>query len=143
MFSKTSIIQKQPSRGVLRKRCPENMQEIYTMEKFWKVTLCQECSSVNLLQNFRPTFPKNTSRELLLIIGDWYSLKYASAMCFYCKVALMIKIFETQGLTIFYEKEAYISSFILLLIDVKRLKFCKCLCSLLFFLSACVWTLEL
>ena len=77
------IFQKQPVRGVLRKRCPENMQQIYRttpmrehkcdFNKFyWKfyfieITLRHRCSPVNLLHNFRTLFPKNTSDRLLLI----------------------------------------------------------------------------
>ena len=68
-------IQKQPSRGVLRKRCPENMQEIYRrtpMSKcdFSKVALQfrHGCSPVNLLHIFRTSFLKNTSGGLLLKI---------------------------------------------------------------------------
>ena len=48
-------------RGVLRKRCSENMQQIYS-----KITLRHGCSTVNLLHIFRTTFPKNTSEGLLL-----------------------------------------------------------------------------
>ena len=49
--------QKQPTRGVPRKRCSENMQQI---------TLRDGCSPVNLLHIFRTPFLKNTSGRLLL-----------------------------------------------------------------------------
>ena len=65
--------QKQPSRGVLIKRCCESMQQIYwrtPMSKcdFKKVafTLRHGCFSVNLLHIFRTPSPKNTSGRLLL-----------------------------------------------------------------------------
>ena len=55
--------------GVLRKRCAENMQQIYRrtpMPKcdFYKVaeiTLRHGCSPVNLLHIFRTLFPRNIS----------------------------------------------------------------------------------
>ena len=65
--------QKQPSRGVLRKRCSENMQQIYRRTpipkgdvNFIEISLRYGCSPVNLLHIFRTPFPKNTSRWLLL-----------------------------------------------------------------------------
>ena len=76
--------QKQPSRGVLRKRCSENIQEIYratSMPKymisikllcnFLEITLRDRYSPVNLLHIFRPPFPKNTSGRLLLKSASW------------------------------------------------------------------------
>ena len=70
--------QKQPPRGVPRKRSTENMQKIYrrtTMLKFdfnkvakqlyWNRTLAW-LSPVNLLHIFRTPFPENTSERLLL-----------------------------------------------------------------------------
>ena len=59
------IIQKQPSRGVLKKRCFENMQQIYR-SNFIEIKLRHRCSPVNLLRIFRTPFPKNTSGRLLL-----------------------------------------------------------------------------
>ena len=53
-------IQKQPPRGVLKKRCSENMQKI--------LALRHGCSPVNLLHIFRTPFPRNTSGWLLLYI---------------------------------------------------------------------------
>ena len=62
-------LEKYPSRGVFKKRCSENMLQIYrrtSMPKcyFNKVTeiiLRHGCSPVNLQHNFRTRFPKNTS----------------------------------------------------------------------------------
>ena len=74
-----SLYQKQPSSGVLRKRCSENMQQIYSrtpMSKcdfnkvacnFIEVTFWHGCSSVNFPQIFRTPFPKNASGRLLLL----------------------------------------------------------------------------
>ena len=63
--------QKQPSRGVPRKRCPEDMQQIYRRTPMPKcliieITLRHGCSPVNLLHILRIPFPRNTSRWLLL-----------------------------------------------------------------------------
>ena len=74
-----SLTQKQPSRGVLRKRCSENMQQIYRRKpmlkcdcnkvatKFIEITLRHGCSPVKLLHIFRTLFSKNTSGRLLLL----------------------------------------------------------------------------
>ena len=65
-----SCYQKQPSRGVLRKRCFENMQQSYRttpmQSNFSEITLWHWCSPVSLLHIFRTPFPKNTSGWLLL-----------------------------------------------------------------------------
>ena len=73
-------IQKQPSRGVLVKRCSENTQQIYKRtpipkcdfnkiaSNFIESTLRYDCSFVNLLHIFRTIFLKNTSGGLLLDI---------------------------------------------------------------------------
>ena len=75
-------IQKQPPRRVLKKRCSQNMQQIYRrtpMPKcdfnkvgllcnFIEITLWHGCSPVNLLHIFRTPFTKNTSGRLLLYI---------------------------------------------------------------------------
>ena len=82
-------LEKYPSRGVFKKRCSENMLQIYrrtSMPKcyFNKVTeiiLRHGCSPVNLQHNFRTRFPKNTSWERLLlklqyILSDTFYLQY-------------------------------------------------------------------
>ena len=74
-------IQKQPSRGVLIKRCSENMQQIYIREhpcrsvisiklksKIIEITLRHGWSPVDLLYIFRTSFPKNTSGGLLFYL---------------------------------------------------------------------------
>ena len=91
LFIDNILIQKQPPIGVPRKRCSENMQQIYRRTplpkcNFNKVALhqCQsvisiklfcsfieialrlKCSPVNLPHYFRTPFPKNTSEGLLL-----------------------------------------------------------------------------
>ena len=67
--------QKQPSRGVLRKRCSENMPQIYRttpmpripmLSNFIEIALRHGSSPGNLLHIFRTTFPKKTSGWLLL-----------------------------------------------------------------------------
>ena len=77
-------IQKQPCRGVLRKRCFENMQEIYRRTPmpecdFSKVALqlYWNCTSVWVFSSkfaayFQNIFSKNTSGRLLLkILTKW------------------------------------------------------------------------
>ena len=56
-------IQKSP-RGVLRKRCSENMQQIYKRAPMPKSDFIKS-SPVNLLHIFRTPFPKNASGLLL------------------------------------------------------------------------------
>ena len=75
---KTFQLPRQLSRGVLKKRCSENMQQIYrrapvpkcdfnkVTSSVIKITLRHGCSPVNLLHNFRKAFPKDTSGRLLL-----------------------------------------------------------------------------
>ena len=54
--------QKQPFRGVLRKRCFESMQQIYRKTPTLKHDFNKVgCSLVNLPHIFRTAFPKNTS----------------------------------------------------------------------------------
>ena len=70
--------QKQPYIGALKKRCFENIPQIYrrtSMPKcdfneilcnFIEIALWHGCSPVNLLHVFRTPFPRNTSGWLLL-----------------------------------------------------------------------------
>ena len=74
------FLQKQPSRGILRKRCSENMEQIYmrtTVPMFdfnklatqlFEFAYRHGCPPVNLLHNFWTSFPKNTSEGLLLLL---------------------------------------------------------------------------
>ena len=77
------IAQKQPPKGVPRKRCSENMQQIYRripipkcdfnkvalqLCNFIEIALRHGCSPVNLLHVFRTPFLKNISQWLLLIV---------------------------------------------------------------------------
>ena len=59
------LMQKQRSRSVFRKRCSENMQQIY-MRIPISNGVRHGCSPVNLLRIFRTHFLKNTSERLLL-----------------------------------------------------------------------------
>ena len=80
MKTTSSEFQKQPPRGVLRKRCSENMQQIYrrtSMPKcdfnkvasnFIEIAVRHECSPIN----FKTLFPKNTSGRLLLEFSNIY-----------------------------------------------------------------------
>ena len=58
--------QKQPSRGVLRKRCSENMQQVCSRAPMPKCEKVHGCSPVNLLHLFRTPLLKNTIEGLLL-----------------------------------------------------------------------------
>ena len=79
------LIQKQPFRGVLMKKCSENIQEINrrspmpkcdfnkVVNNFIKITLRHGCSPVSLVYILRTPFPKNISGELFLFIRyNWY-----------------------------------------------------------------------
>ena len=73
-----SSFQKQPPRGVPRKRCSVNMQQFYRItpmpkcdfnkaaSNFIEITLGHGCSPVNLLHIYRTPFLRNTSGWLLL-----------------------------------------------------------------------------
>ena len=61
--------QKRPSRDVPRERCSKNTQQSYRktpMPKCFDIGNRHGCSSVNLLNIFRTSFPRNTSGQLLL-----------------------------------------------------------------------------
>ena len=68
MFFPTSQLQKQPFRGVLKKRCSENMQQICKATLL--ITFRHGCSPVNLLHIFRTPFLKNASERLLLQLSN-------------------------------------------------------------------------
>ena len=76
VYKITGYFQQQPSRSVLRKKCSENMQQIYKRIPMLKcdfkksqsnsqIALRHGCSPVNLLCIFRKPFPKNISGGLL------------------------------------------------------------------------------
>ena len=84
-------VQKQRSRGVLRKRCSEKMQQIYRrtpMPKYdfnkvaVQIALRHGCSFVNLLHIFRTPFLTNTSGRLLLNVLIWYIFSCYIAIIF-------------------------------------------------------------
>ena len=75
---KSIAIQKQPSKGVLKKRCSENMQQIYrrthkcdfsnaAVELYWNCTLAW-VFSCKFAAYFRNTFNKNISGGMVLAI---------------------------------------------------------------------------
>ena len=80
----------QSSRGVHRIRCSVNIQQIYRktsipkcvstklQSKFIRITFRHGCSPENLLYLTWAHFPKNGSGGLLLILGAYGSLGYAS-----------------------------------------------------------------
>ena len=88
VVSERENLQKQSSRGVLKKRCSKNIHQIYRktpMPKwnfckvvcsFIEITLRHGCSPVNLLYIFRTPFLKNTSRRLLLNLRNYCYSKY-------------------------------------------------------------------
>ena len=75
---KLQDIEAAPQRGVLRKSCSENMQQIYRrtpwhsvisiklQSNFIEIKFWRGCSPVNLLHIFRKSFSQNTSKRLLL-----------------------------------------------------------------------------
>ena len=71
MLNKSCIFQKQTSRGVPRKRCSENMQQIYRRKPMAKCDFNKfakhDCSPVTVRYIFITPFLKNTSGWLLLI----------------------------------------------------------------------------
>ena len=81
--------QKQQPRGVPRKRCSENMQQIYRRTQ---IVLRHGCSPVNLMHIFRTSFSKNTSGWLLLCYGrkQWglYYVADPSLRCFKNSISL-------------------------------------------------------
>ena len=77
------FFQKQPPKGVLKKRCSGNIQQIYRrnpcqsaishkLQTQVEITLWHGCSPVNLLHIFSTDFSRNTSGWLLLtFINLW------------------------------------------------------------------------
>ena len=74
LISNDNYLKKQPPRGVLKKKCSENMQQLYRrhpcrsvisiklQSNFVEIALQHVCSLVNFLHIFRTAFPENTSR---------------------------------------------------------------------------------
>ena len=89
------LLQKQPPRGVLRKTCSENIQQIYRRTPMPKcdfnkveitlieITLRHGCSPVNLRHIFRIAFLKNSSGRLLLflLIGASKCISASTSEC--------------------------------------------------------------
>ena len=73
-----SLLQKQPPRGVLWKRCSENMQQIYRLLcNFIEITLRHGGSPVNLLHISWRSFLENTSGWLLLLTLAFYLERFS------------------------------------------------------------------
>ena len=77
-----NMLQKQSSRGVLEKRCSENLQQTYwrtLMPKCdlnkvaFQITLRHGCSPANLLHIFGTPFLQNTSGRLLLMFVNIFN----------------------------------------------------------------------
>ena len=93
---KLNLDQKQPFRGVLKKSCSENMQQIYRrtpMPKwdFNKAALRLGCSHVNLLHISRTPFLKNTSGWLFLL--DFCAINYIWKILRKCRKGSKYAIF--------------------------------------------------
>ena len=96
MSQRLITIQKQPPRGVPRKRCSKNMQQIYRRTptpkcdfnkvacNFIEITLRRGCSPVNLLHIFTKPFSSNTSGWLLLTI--WLMVLKILLLIVYCEI---------------------------------------------------------
>ena len=89
------LLQKHPSRDVLKKSCSENMQQIYkrtpmpkcdfnkvTLQLYWNRTSAW-VFPVNLLHIFRTSFPKNTSGGVLLLLTH-FILLVSQSDAFWC-----------------------------------------------------------
>ena len=86
-------VQKQPSRCALRKRCSENIRQIYRIHpcksvisiklqsNFIKIALWHGCCSVNLLHFFRIPIYKNTSGGLLLKVCLFWKFIHYTIHC--------------------------------------------------------------
>ena len=94
LFSR-EFLQKQPPKGVLKERCSENMQQIYSrtsmpkcdlnkvaLQLYWNRTSAW-VFPVNLLYILRSPFLKNTSWWLLLFLA--YIGSFGSGIIFYLK----------------------------------------------------------
>ena len=113
--------QKQPSWGVYRKRCSENMQQIYrrtvilkydfnkVASNFIEIALQYGCSPINLLHIFRTPFPKNTSwwlllyfvskslQEIAIIIILLFCLNFHASRCPYHQYLYLLLIFHQKS----------------------------------------------
>ena len=131
--SKTYLFQKQPPRGVLRKRCSENMQQIYRRTpkpkcdfnkvallcNFIEITRRLGCSHVNLLHIFRTPFPQSTSEWLLLLFWkrqravlffQWFHPQVVSAIS-----GIVCKLLQHQVFFISNERhwcQLYVAAFL-------------------------------
>ena len=89
----TTRIQKQPSKGALRERRPENMRQIYrrtpmpkcdVQSNFIEIALRHGCSYVKLLHIFRTLFYRNTYGGLFLNIwSSTFMYKHVQQLTFF------------------------------------------------------------
>ena len=124
---------KQPSRGVLIKRCSENMQQIYgrtplpvisvkLQSNFMEITLRHECSPVNLLLIFRTPFPKSTSERLLLYFLRWnFSVIQSPACIEFDNFGIYFVILQRLFIEFIFR---YLTSFVYLISGKDITQFC-------------------
>ena len=84
-----SVVQKQPPRTVLRKRCSKNMKQIYRRTPMPKCdfTLRHGCSPVYLLHIFRTSFTRSTT---------WWLLLHTYAQAEFCQLKYPIRVSITS-----------------------------------------------
>ena len=95
--------QKEPSRGVLKKRCSENMQQIYRR----RPTLRHMCFPVNLLHIFRTPSPKNNFLLMLrLYSSSNLGMHFASTSCLLVKrkIHYLLKCIQLNGDVLIVER---------------------------------------
>ena len=103
------LMQKQSSRGVPLKRCPENIQQIYKKTQFIEIVFLHGCSPVNLLHICK-TFPQQSISGGLLLMFFNPSLLTFLEICLlqsskHLKPSenIMCKIISVQPISIVHE----------------------------------------
>ena len=76
------ILQKQPPKGVLRKRCSENMQPIYRRTPMPKCGFNKVAKNYKKATYFQNTIPRNTFGWLLLILYTSKNLHHKAFITF-------------------------------------------------------------
>ena len=76
-------LHKHPLWGVVRKRCSENMQQIYRRTPTLKCNF--GCSPVNLLHIFRTPFPRTSEGLLLALLPKAYSTLFQEELEIECR----------------------------------------------------------
>ena len=99
---KGELMQKQPSRGILRKRCSENMQQIYKRTPMLKCDFNKVArfSPVNLLHVLRRAVLKNTSEGLHLLMSmfvvEIYCLFYCQYVLYFLNIVSICILFHSS-----------------------------------------------